>query len=496
MFAAFHIADLPVVAALLAEPIARDHPCAVLRQPTGKNDDAKIPILALNPAARRTGIAAGWPLGRALVRCPDLRVLPRQPEAEIALRDALVDFADRFSADVEITAPDTVLLDLSGARRSHFHGLETLPDSDVEVCHAIAETPDLACFAVLEPQTRGRFVTLAEIGPLPLALLENLDGGAKFLPMLGLLGLQTLADYCRLPRQGLTERFGPSAGHWHDVITGKHRRLLRLHRPPESLAQTLDLDDPISSSEPLVFVFNRLLHVLAARLAARHLAASMLAIHLSLEDGEIRREIHLPEPQASPAALLKPLQTFAESLVLKSPVTVIRLDAAASCPLSRQADWTGRQLPRPERWADTLARLEALLGKDRVGIPVPLAGDRPDAFEMRPPPATDAAKPSPVAADSLPPRCSIPLRRFRPPLEIAVAFETQPGAFPRPLALLTGPHCGEVLQHRGPFPTSGEAWNPDAAWQRLEWDIRVENAPLLRLVFQPGGRWQLDGTYP
>ncbi len=484
MFAAFHIADLPVVAALESQPAVRNFPCAVLRQPTGK-DDGKIPLLAINDLARQTGIAAGWPLGRAQVRCPDLRVLTRQPDQEIALRDALVELADRFGSDVEITATDTVLLDLSGARRKDFHGLETLPDTDVEVCYAIAETPDLAQFAVHVPRTRGRFVPTAEIATLPLGLLAHLAGDEKLLPMLNLLGLQTLGDYGRLPRQGLTERFGPSAGHWHDVITGKHRRLLKLHRPPESLAQFLDLDDPIASSEALVFVFNRLLHALASRLAARHLAASMLAIHLSLEDGEIHREIHLPEPQTSPVALLKPLQTFAESLVLRSPVTTIRLDATAGFPLSRQADWTGRQLPRPERWADTLTRLEALLGKDRVGIPVPLACDRPDAFEMRPPPATDVASP----------RCSIPLRRFRPPLEIAVAFETLPGAFPRPLALLTGPHCGEVLDQRGPFPTSGEAWNPDAAWQRLEWDIRVENAPLLRLVFQPGDRWQLDGIY-
>ena len=95
----------------------------------------------------------------------------------------------------------------------------------------------------------------------------------------------------------------------------------------------------------------------------------------------------------------------------------------------------------------------------------------------------------------LPPRCSIPLRRFRPPQAIAVAFERTAEPFPRPLALLTGPHCGEILEQRGPFPTSGEEWNPDTTWRRLEWDIRLDQAPLLRLVYQPGDRWQLVGIY-
>ena len=109
MFAAFHIADLPVVAALQQQPESRNHPCAILRDPTDK-EDGKIPLLSLNPAAWQTGIAPGWPLGRALVRCPDLRVLPRHPETEAALLLELIELADHFSADVEITSPDTVLV--------------------------------------------------------------------------------------------------------------------------------------------------------------------------------------------------------------------------------------------------------------------------------------------------------------------------------------------------------------------------------------------------
>ncbi len=483
MFAAFHLPDLPVTAALRHEPQWRDRPCGVLREATAR-DDGKIPLLALNSAARDTGISAGWQLGRALVRCPDLRLLSRHPETEAALLAELVTLAESFTPDVEIASPDAVLLDLSGTPSSRIAALDIASFCEVEACHALAETPDLAHFAALEPRTRGRFISCEEIRNLPLSLLGRLDVEEKFLPLLDLLGLRTMGDFLRLPRQDLAARFGPRAGHWHDLISGKNRRLLKLHRPPESLAQSMDFDDAIHSSEALVFVFKRLLQVLGSRLAARHLAASVLEIRLRLESGEMTREIRLPEPLADPAALLTPLQTLAESLVLPAPVIGIALDAIAAIPLSRQSDWTKRQLPNPERWAETLARLEALLGSDRVGIPTPLPSHRPDAFEMR---VSDRATVTP-------PACSIPLRRFRPPLEIAVAFEATPG-HPRPLALLTGPHPGEVLERRGPFPSSGDAWDPGSAWQRLEWDVKVDRAPLLRLVFEPGDRWQLDGIY-
>ena len=489
MFAAFHIPDLPITAALQEQPKWHEHPCAILRDPTDK-DDGKIPLLSINVEAWQTGIAPGWPLNRALVRCPDLRVVFRCPEKEAALLSELIGFADRFSADVEITSPDTVLLNLAGTKRVHFEGLESLPDSEVEVCHALAETPDLAHFAVLEPHTRGRFSSIGEIGTLPLSLLGKLDGTNPFLPLLDLLGLRTLADYCQLPRQELTERFGAPAGHWHDIVSGKTCRLLKLYRPPESFLQSIDFDDAMHSSEALVFIFKRLLHVLSSRLAARHLAASVLIIRFRLEEGELGREIHLPEPLVDPMALLKPIQTLIESLALTSPVIALELDATAAFPLSRQNDWTKRQLPNPERWADTLARLEALAGSGQVGIPMPLGVHRPDAFEMR-----DATGNAPVSGNERLPNCSIPLRRFRPPLKISVAFEAGTHIHPRPLALLTGPHCGQVVASRGPFPTSGNYWNPAEKWRRVEWDIQVKDAPLLRLVYQPEDCWQLEGAY-
>jgi hypothetical protein len=183
------------------------------------------------------------------------------------------------------------------------------------------------------------------------------------------------------------------------------------------------------------------------------------------------------------------LHTLLETLQVPSAVTALELALEPVRPAAAQREWLGRQLSQPDRWPDTLARLEGLLGHGRVGIPQPSPGHRPDDFEVRP-----LSSPPPVVVADRPPDCDLPLRRFRPPLEVAVA-STGRGLATRPLALLTGPHAGNIRRSQGPFPLSGDWWSPDAVWQRLEWDIEMENHSLLRLVRPAPGHWSLDGCY-
>lgn len=486
MFAALHLPDLPVIAALRACPEARGRPCAVLAlDPGALLEKVKLPLRAVNGAARGTGIEAGWPLNRALVRCPDLRVLSPSPAGEEALLRELVAQAERLTPDLEIAARDTLVLDLSRCTARQAAGLDGVVVADGEPRHVRAATPDLACLAVRWPGCHGRTVAPDDLRGLPLGLI----GDPGLLDLLESWGLRTLGDFMGLPRASLTERLGPRAGEWHDVLQGKTRRLLRLHRPPESLAQEIDFEDAVAGLEPLVFTCKRLLHALTARLAARHVAVRALRVRLRLESGALlERTLRLPEARVAEADLLRPLQGWLEGLALESAVVGLELDAEAVPPTAAQRDWFVRQLPRPEQWHDTLARLEALLGPGRIGIPVPPGNHRPDDFSLRP-----GAEPGGAAADEgALPASSLPLRRFRPPHGIAVAFE----AGPRPLALLSGPVRGEVAGFRGPFRHSGDWWDPERAWQRLEWDVMLADQRLVRLAFVPPDRWELEGVYP
>lgn len=490
MFAALHLPDFIALAVLRARPEVRRLPYAVLDvAPDAVLEKVKLPLLAVNDRARQTGIDAGWPLNRALVRCPDLLVLPSHPPGEAELLREMIEQAESLTPDLEIASKDTLLLDLSRCTSRQAAGLGWLEMSDGELHYAKAPTPDLARLAVRHDACHGRHVTPADLKPLPLGLLGWLPGGAEMLSLLKDWGLSQLGDFMALPRQDLIERLGPVTGEWHDLLHAKTCRLLRLHRPPESLAQTLDFEDPVTFSEPLVFAFKRLLHALSARLAARHVAVKTLRLAFHLESGALlTREIRLPEPRVAEEELLRPVQVLLDSLKPPEAIMGVTLDADAATPTAAQRDWFIRQLPRPEQWADTLALLEALLGPGKVGIPVPPASHRPDDFQLRP--ADGGASPS---QGKFLPSNSLPLRRLRPAPPVIVAADAH--AQPRPLAILSGPCRGQVVETRGPFRHSGHWWDPETAWQRIEWDVRLAGDQLVRLAFTPPDRWVIDGLY-
>ncbi len=491
MFSSLMIPDFPVMAVLRGATEDRPHACAILagggEGMVGKMRD-RLPILALNREGWLAGIAPGWALGRALVRCPELRVLERDFEAEARLREELFFLAESVSADVEMTAEDAVVMDLAMVRGGLRSAFQALHLDGVEVCWAMAETPDLAHLAVRFAETQERVVSVEDLRGLPVNVLGALGGNGRTLEILETWGLSNLGDFMKLPRQGIAERLGPEAGRWHDVLHGKICRLLKLHRVPESFAQEMDFEEGVGVLDQVVFALKRMLHVLAGRLAARHLAAGALELRMKMErGGEVVRRLRFPEPQTGVEGMLAPLQTMMESVKLESAVVWMGLDAEATFAMAGQREWFGKNLPQPERWAETVAKLEAMLGPNRVGVPVREETFRADAFSVR----AVGEKGGLVAemrAD-----CAVPLRRFRPPREVVVASEAG-GLFPVPLAILTGAHKGEILKKRGPFLSSGAWWDPALAWQRLEWDVEISDG-VVRLAFLKPEKWEIGGRY-
>ncbi|MCH7226783.1 hypothetical protein [Haloferula sp. A504] len=517
-YLALHIPALPLEALLRHQPEKRRHPHALL-SPSAHSST----VIHANRAARRRAVHDGLSHTRALARCPELKFLERAPEAETAVLHDLLQCAESLTPDFELTTPDTLIL--AGLRikqeiPSEIRNLKSeIEPLGLPLHLAAAATPDLAHLFSLHPATSHSLIYRGadyrwkkpthlhdSLTALPLQILHHLELGTFHLELPSQWGLQTLADLARLPRQDLAERLGPDFVRLHDILHGRHQRLLRIFRPAESIEAHTDLEHPLSHGDGLVLWLRRTLHTLCSRLASSYRAAAEIHLTLDLEDQPPHRHTHrLPEPSASPETLLRPLATHLEHLTLTAPVTGFHLRLTPCAGHAGQHELFDRGIRQPHRLADTLIRLAALLGDDRLGFPSPGFTHRPDTFALHPAhhlfDQTSLPSPRREAAHSLwhlelrTSNFGPPLSRFRPPIEVSVAFENASG-HPVPLALLTGPHRGRVTHRHGPFPLSGQWWDPGEKWQQVEWDIRLETRHLLRLAHIPPDLWQLQGAYP
>jgi protein ImuB len=311
-FACIFVPDFAAEAIVRAEPELRVQAVAVLE---GKPPLQKV--FAVNEKARRAGIEPGMtkiqiePFTEIILR-------PRSSLQETAAHAALLDCAQSFSPCVEETAPDTVILDLSGLE-SLFGSLPKIArdiarrasDLGLEANVATAFNPDTARFAA-----RGfsGVTVIAEgkeaerMGNLPLDVLfpeltlpEPSEEAARLLETFDMWGVRNFRALCALPEVALSERLGQRGIKLQQLARGVISRTLVPVEPPLIFEEAMELDHPLVLLEPLAFLLAHLLDQLCARLAARALAAQELRLELKLDNGfHFIEDLNCPEQSTGP----------------------------------------------------------------------------------------------------------------------------------------------------------------------------------------------------
>src|ERR1700758_549932 len=295
-FACIFVPDFPVEAVLRAEPELRSQAVAVLE---GKPPLQKI--FAVNEKARQAGIEPGMTKIQ-VDACSGLVLRSRAPLQETAAHAALLDCAQSFSPRIEDTAPDTILLDLSGLE-SLFGSLPKIArdiarrtsDLGLEANVATASNPDTARFAArgfagvtVVPQGKES----ERLGNLPLDVLfpeltapNPPEETARLLETFDLWGVRNLRALCALPEIALSERLGQQGAQLQKLARGAISRPLVPVDPPLVFEEAIELEHPLVLLEPLAFLLAHMLDQLCARLAARALAAQELRLRLELDSG-------------------------------------------------------------------------------------------------------------------------------------------------------------------------------------------------------------------
>lgn len=175
-------------------------------------------LVACNAPALVSGLHAGMGLNAAFALAPGLRVLERDPAREQASLERLAGWAGQFTSWVSLVAPDALLLELHGSLRL-FGGLSALQARVVgrlerqgyQVQQGVAPTPLAALWLSRagrpQPPLTDAGSLVSRLGHLPT---QCLGWGLKQNEQLDRLGVRSIADCLRLPRDGFARRFGPT----------------------------------------------------------------------------------------------------------------------------------------------------------------------------------------------------------------------------------------------------------------------------------------------
>ncbi len=496
MFAVIHLPDFSLQAVLRHEPELWTQSVALVEGGTHPPR-----LCARTESAARTGVSVPMTPTQAQARCPDLIIRTRSASQEASATDALIQCAYGFTPLVEQTRPGILTLDLGalaelkGADKEQFHVwaarlASALTGHQFRPRIGMGPTPNLAQHA-------------AHWGP-PIQIVEQPELFLRQLPVAALhpssdvatlfskWGIQTVGELLDLGQAEVTERIGLEAFALFAAASPKATRPLRWVRLPERFEEQYPFDPPLETAEQLLFLLRRWIDQFSQRLEGIGLVAGGLSLRWQLEDGTTgQRLLPLPHPTAQADILFRLLQTFLETLRTDAPLTGVSLALEPARPVHHQFSLFEAAIKDPHQLQETLGRLSALLGPDRVGTPMRQDRHHPDCFVLTPPHFEQAPVPLPSNGSRLP--RPLPFRRLRPASMARVETGQAPlASLPEPPHALASPSVsGPIRFSLGPWRQSGEWWE-NGGWQREEWDVETHRGITCRLVRTAEG-WVVTG---
>ncbi len=233
---------------------------------------AELRLGEVSGAAEAFGVSAGMALGEALVRCPELELVPADPLAVAEAWEGVLCALEGIGAAVEPAREGLAYFDADGLRGLHGSDTHTISAArralNRPVRIGLAPTRFCALAAALDSSARRTKIVQAQATPSYLAarqvdLLGLREDTADLVEPLQRLGVRTLGELRKLGRDALADRFGESGTLAYRLAGGEDSPLVP-RRVEESLEESLDVGD--AGSGPML---ERVLGVLVDRLLAR-----------------------------------------------------------------------------------------------------------------------------------------------------------------------------------------------------------------------------------
>ena len=361
-------------------------------------------VLQVDPVAAAAGIMPGQSANAALALLPTLRLEERSRVREQQVLEALATWLERFSSFVNIADKNVLLLEIAGSLRL-FDGLlnlrqtisKGLGEKGFSAAMAIAPTP-LAATWLAKTGRRACIRAEENLAPalrkLPLTCLDWPAGQRESLTG---MGISTIGDCLRLPREGFARRFGAERLLDLDRALGHLPDPRDSWRAPERFSADYEMAEEQSDRDLLLQICHELLLSHEQFLLARQLGTQRLCLsffHLKSAATELRLGSAFADRSAERWFDLLTIRF--ESVRLPEAVIAVRLRSGLSQPLQAETarlcfdnkgfDNKAGSLRQRFSIAQLAERLAARIGDHSVNVLAMVAEHRPEyAFSVQSP---------------------------------------------------------------------------------------------------------------
>lgn len=379
-------------------------------------------------------------LWAALLLPPGPNNAPPSPDALRGLATWALQFTPRVAV-----LHEAVVLEVEASTRL-FGGRRALRDrvvhesQDLGACGWAWAPTSLAALALAragkENGVRGQLHELLDVVPI-----ECLPAAGPHLVTLRQLGCKTLGDVRRLPRGGISRRFGKELLAAIDQAYGLRPEVHDWIELPEVFRARLELMSRVELAPALLFGARRLLLQMSGWLAARHAGTSAFALRWTHDAMRARSAgaggeivIRTAAPTRDLEHLCRLLAEHLAKVELLAPAGDLEVEALETQPLEvRSASLLPEKVQADESLALVLERIAARLGPQKVLRPVVVQDHRLEWMQAWQPASTPPPRKLGLTTN-------LPQPTFVLPQPLKLAMRENRPMYQGPLQLLSGPH--------------------------------------------------------
>lgn len=286
-------------------------------------------VLSANYAARKFGIRAAMPVGRAKRMASNAIFVSPDHHRYSEISEKVMQIFSSFTPFVEPLSLDEAFLDITGAQKL----LGTPREIGQAIRKRVHEECGITCSVGIAPN---KFIAklasghckpnglleikadriLTFLHPLPVSDLWGV--GPKTAEQLQRLGLKTVSDVANMPLETLKRALGDATGeHLYELSWGRDFRSVIPDEPDKSISAAETFSYDIEDPEIILREYLRLTEKASARLRDKELYAKTISIKVRFADfSTITRSKTLPLPISSTQEIYQVVKDLYQALKL------------------------------------------------------------------------------------------------------------------------------------------------------------------------------------